>query len=150
MSGSATITIEGYLSEDPSLRFTQSGQAVLNLSVPVQRSRRLEDGSWENVGETAWYRASIWGEEAEFWADRLRKSAFVTLTGRLEPREYESQGEKRTSLDVRVSSFGVRADRQSGASAHRSRQSAPADDPWTTSGPTTAQTSRHDDAEPPF
>lgn len=87
----ATVTIDGYLSKDPELRRTQQGKAVLQLSVPHQRSKRNQDGSYENQGETTWWQATLWEDQAEQYAPLLKKGTHVLITGVPEISGYQKQ-----------------------------------------------------------
>jgi len=57
------LTIVGYLGNDPVMRFTPSGQAVTSFSVATSRSYTNNAG--QKVDETAWFRISVWGAQAE-------------------------------------------------------------------------------------
>lgn len=137
-----TITIEGRLVADPDLRFTPSGKGVANIRVAANDSRKLDDGTWENT-EQIFVSVPIWNSDrqpnlAETIAETLRKGDKVIATGRIYQREYESNGEKRTSLEMK---FGVVAKvvdppRGQAAPAQQPTGSAPAQapaaDPWGT------------------
>ena len=49
------MQIIGHLGRDPELRYTPGGQAVTNVRVAVNRTRRDQDGT--TSGETEWFRA---------------------------------------------------------------------------------------------
>lgn len=105
---SNTIQIKGNLGRDGELRFTQSGAAVLSLNVADQ-ARRKTDSGWEDDGPATWYRVSVWGQLGESLANSgaMVKGATVAVTGELRPREYDKDGERRISFDVRAESVGV-------------------------------------------
>lgn len=132
------ITTNGALGRDAELRFTQSGKAVLNLSLADGRSRKNDRGEWEEVRPTIWHNVSVWGALAEMWANSnlLVKGAKVDVTGELTIREYEHQGEKRWQTEIRAHQIGVRESTNAAP-----RPSTPAADPWSTGG---------DDSRPPF
>lgn len=122
-----TITIEGRAVADPELRFTPAGVAVANFRVACSESKKLDDGTWED-GEKLFVNVAIWREAAESVAERVTKGAKVTVTGRLYQREYETNGEKRTSLELKFATVAlpIEAPRQGSE-----RPSAPpAADPW--------------------
>jgi single-strand DNA-binding protein len=94
------MMIIGNLGADPELRYTPSGKAVVNLRVAVNDRFRGQDGEWQE--ETYWFRVEAWEQAAERLAEQLRKGNKVFVEGQLRPREYEgSDGQKRTSLDIR-------------------------------------------------
>jgi len=78
-----TIIIVGNLGRDPEMRYTQSGQAVTNISVATSRNYTSSDGT--RVDETVWFRVSVWGRQAETTNQYLRKGMKVLVEGRLFP-----------------------------------------------------------------
>jgi single-strand DNA-binding protein len=119
----ATITIDGYLSKDPEMRRTQSGDAVLALSVPHQRSKRNQDGTWENQGETTWWQVTLWKEQAEQYASLLKKGAHVLVTGTPEVTTFQkNDGTSGISAQVLFATVGVMP-----RAPQRQQQQAPAD-----------------------
>lgn len=120
-----TITLEGRAVADPELRFTSSGVAVANFRVACSESKKNDDGTWED-GEKLFVNVAIWREAAEAVAEKVTKGAKVAVTGRLYQREYETNGEKRTSLELKFASVAlpIEAPRQG------QTQATPAPDPW--------------------
>ena len=93
------ITITGNATSDAELTFAQSGTALARFTVAVSKREKQPDGSWAD-GSTAFYRVTAFQQLAENAAESVKRGDRVTVVGRLEPREYEHNGEKRTSLDV--------------------------------------------------
>lgn len=77
------ITIVGNLGRDPEMRFTPSGQAVTNINVAT--NRRYTNSNGERVEETAWFRVSVWGNQAEAVNQYLQTGSRVLVEGRLRP-----------------------------------------------------------------
>lgn len=136
----ATITIEGFLASDATLKFTPSGRAVLELVIPVTPQKKNDQGGWDDDGDTAWYRCALWGSMAE--ALTIPKGTLVQVVGTLKPREYEHGGEKRTSLDVTAKSVGILREPKGGSGGGGQRQQRPTQDAW--------GGGRNDDDQPPF
>ncbi|MDV6267043.1 single-stranded DNA-binding protein [Rhodococcus globerulus] len=129
------FTIVGNCGQDPELRFTQSGKAVVNVSVgDTPRRLNRDTNKWEDAGETLWMRCELWGEEAEAVAQRITKGSRVRVTGRLTQRSYDaSDGTKRTVIELKADDISevIRAPRNGGsASAARTTASRPTEDPW--------------------
>ena len=126
---SNTITLTGRLAADPELRFTASGKAVCQVTIPDQKRTKNDRGEWEDASATTWVRASVWGEQGEALAESARKGDEVVATGRLISREWtDKDGATRTSLELDFAKVGVvprgrPAERSSG-------QQAAAGDPW--------------------
>ena len=92
------ILLIGNAGRDAELRYTQSGTAVANFSIAVNRRYRTGDDMRE---ETEWFNVSAWQRQAEFAADRVKRGTRVFVDGRLSTREYTSgNGENKISLDV--------------------------------------------------
>lgn len=108
MSSYHTIIIVGRLGRDPEMRYSPSGDAVTSFSVATDR--QYTDASGKKAKETIWFRASVWGKQAESCSTYLKKGSQVLVEGRLTcdaatggPRIYESKGEKRTSFEIAAS-----------------------------------------------
>lgn len=127
-----TTTLIGNLGRSE-LRYTAGGNAVLNLSVAVNRRRySKERGEWEDAG-TDWHRVVQWGGKAEATAATVMVGDRVIVTGSLESRTYDKDGEKRTAWDIRADEVGLVAKAEKRASTAAPSSSA-ADDPWATGG----------------
>ncbi|GEM_PF-2121376 len=98
----ATVTIDGFLSKDAEIRFTQSGHPYVTFSIPVTPQRKTDSG-WENTGPTQWYDCTLWGPLGEAIVNGMVKGTHVVLTGNLTAREHEG----RTFQQVRVEQIGV-------------------------------------------
>ena len=100
-----TITVVGTLGRDPELRFTAGGQAVVSFS--VADTRRWKNNQGEQQEATTWIDVSAWQSLAEHCAASLTKGSRVTVTGRLESREYEAKdGTKRTAYQIVAEAVG--------------------------------------------
>lgn len=97
--GNPNITINGRLSKDPESRSTQSGKAIAVITVPQQRSKKNDQGGYDNVGGTTWIEATFWEGDADAVMASLQKGSEVIVTGQLATQEYQSrEGEPRTKL----------------------------------------------------
>jgi len=102
MPSQATVHVVGHLGQDPTLRHTQKGDAVLGFSVATNRPGAKRD---DNEPAT-WWNCSLWGKRAEMYATDLRKGDLVSLNGNCYQRQYErNDGTIGYSLDVRVDGF---------------------------------------------
>jgi single-strand DNA-binding protein len=161
MAGETVITVVGNLTADPELRFTPSGAAVASFTVAsTPRNFDRQTNEWKD-GEALFLRCSIWRQAAENVAESLQRGMRVVVTGRLKQRSFETrEGEKRTVIELDVDEVGPslryatakvnrtqRGSSGGGFGAESSGASAPADDPWASSGP--AASGGFSD-EPPF
>ncbi|MDO4259735.1 MAG: single-stranded DNA-binding protein, partial [Actinomycetaceae bacterium] len=107
MAGETVITVIGNLTNDPELRFTQSGAAVADFTVAsTPRTFDRNANEWRD-GETLFLRCSVWREMADNVAESLRKGMRVIVQGRLTQRSYETrEGERRTVVELQVDEVG--------------------------------------------
>ena len=98
----ATIEIEGYVAQTPELRFSQSGDALLNVTVPhTPRRKNRDTGEFEDAGDTLWVRFTLWREDAHRYADLLVKGTHVTVAGEPELRKWESGDKHGADLQIK-------------------------------------------------
>ena len=74
MASDNQITIVGNLTDDPELRYTPNGAAVVNFSVAVTPRIRDEGGGWKD-GDTSFFRVNAWRTLAENTAESLTRGA---------------------------------------------------------------------------
>ena len=137
MAGEVNVTIVGNLADDPELRYTQGGVAVVSVRVgSTPRTFNRNTSTWED-GETVWVRCTAWREVAENVAQSLTKGTRVVVTGRLKaPSAYQSaQGEARASLELEIEEIGPSLRYATAAISRRAREAgsgagAVAGDPW--------------------
>lgn len=92
------ITIlTGRLTADPELRVT--GETKLcKFRIAVDRPKKKGAES----AETDFFTCTAWNHNAEFVNDMFSKGDMITIVGNLRSSSYEKNGEKRTSVEVRV------------------------------------------------
>ena len=99
MSAGNSITIVGNITRDPELRYTPSGQANVRLGVAVNRKwQDRGSGEWQEA--TSFFDVIAWRELAENVNESLKKGARVIVTGRLEQRTWEQEGNKRSVVEI--------------------------------------------------
>jgi single-strand DNA-binding protein len=105
----AQINFTGNLGGEPKMAFTPNGNAKLEFSVADTKGKKDAQGNWDKEQEqTQWMRCTLWGPDAEYYVERLRKGARVSIYGDLMAREYaDRDGANRTSLDVTVRGISV-------------------------------------------
>lgn len=73
------IFIVGNLGRDPEMRYTPEGTAITNF--PVAVSRKWTDSKGVAKEETAWFRVSVFGKQAEVANEYLAKGRRVLVEG---------------------------------------------------------------------
>jgi len=92
------VILLGHLGADPELRFTQAGQAVLNLRLATTESYLDKDKVRQE--RTEWHSVVVWGKRGEGLAKLLRKGAGLLVEGALRTSSYDKGGEKRYKTEV--------------------------------------------------
>lgn len=107
MANETTITVIGRLTEDPTLRFTQSGTAVANVTVASNaRTFNKQTNEWEDQPATFWP-GSVWRDQAEHVANALRKGVEVIVVGNVVTESWTSkEGDKRSRLALDIQNIG--------------------------------------------
>ena len=92
------VYLIGNLTRDPEMRSTQSGIAVCNFSIAVNRRfRNAQTGQQE----TDFFNIVAWRQLAELCSRYLAKGRKVAVVGSIQTRSYEAQdGSKRTAFDI--------------------------------------------------
>lgn len=105
------ITVAGILGKDAEIRYTNNGEAVASFSVADSQGKDKP---------TIWWRCSLFGKRAESLSPYLLKGQSVTVSGTVTEREYEKDGVKHKSMDVRVNELALQ-----GGKREQSEQPAP-------------------------
>lgn len=93
------VQLLGNLGADPELRFTQGGQAVLNIRMATTES--YLDRDKQRQERTEWHTVTVWGKRAEALGQILRKGSSIFVEGSLRTTQYEAQdGTKRYKTEV--------------------------------------------------
>src|ERR671930_2345047 len=106
MASENQIIIVGNLTDDPELRYTPNGAAVVKFRVAVNRRYKDQTGEWKD-GETSYFTVNAWRTLAENVAESLARGANVIVVGRLQQRSWETQeGDKRTVVEIEADEVG--------------------------------------------
>ena len=87
-------TFIGRLGKDPDMRYTQNGKAVASFSLAISRDGKKD--------ETDWIDFIAWEKTAELIANYCHKGDLIGVTGQLQQRSWEKDGQKRTAHEVKV------------------------------------------------
>ncbi|QQE78938.1 single-stranded DNA-binding protein [Alicyclobacillus sp. SO9] len=115
------IVLIGRLTQDPDLRYTNSGTAVANFTLAVDRMRANQNGE----RETDFVPIVVWQKQAEICAQYLHKGRQAAVDGRLQIRSFENrEGQKVKIAEVVAESvrFLDRGDPQNSGTMYGSQQ----------------------------
>jgi single-strand DNA-binding protein len=103
------VVLVGNLTDDPTLRYTQSGKAVANFTLAVSH-REFRNGRSQDVTD-GFFAVTCWNALADNVAHSLKKGARAVVAGKLIQRTFETEDSgKRTVVEVQA--FHVGADLQ--------------------------------------
>ena len=95
------VFLIGNLTKDPELRYTGTGIPVVNLRLAI--NHRYKTSTGELKEDVCYVTAVVMGKQAVPCNDYLKKGSPVFIEGRLQSRSWESEGQKKSVLEVRSS-----------------------------------------------
>lgn len=120
------IMIIGNVAKDPDVRMAGNTK-VANFSLAV--NEKFKDRSGEQQEKTEWVNAVVWGNQADIVEKYVKKGSSLYIEGKLETREWEKDGKKGRSTEVRVINFQMLGGRSTETQAYQPKQeSAPRQD----------------------
>ena len=97
------VTLIGNLTRDPELREIGDSMCVVNFTVAVNRNYQKKDGQWES--ETTFIDCEAWDSGAKRLNESFSKGSEILVQGSLKLDTWETEGQKRSKLKVRVARF---------------------------------------------
>lgn len=92
-----SISIIGRATNDPELKHTQNGTALVNFSLASNRD-------FKDNKEVLFIKCSAWSKTAELIHQYLKKSDKCAILGRLKQNEWEDkEGKKRKDIEIVIS-----------------------------------------------
>jgi len=92
------VVLMGNLTRDPELRTTPNGHSVCSFSLALNRSYKNASGDWQEA--TDYIDIVAWGTLGERVAQYLTKGRAALVSGRLQSRSWEQDGQKRSKVEV--------------------------------------------------
>lgn len=86
----------GHLATEPVHQYTQSGKAVCNFRLAVQRRFTNAQG----VREADFFTVQTWGKTADLAAQYLKKGDRCAVSGMLQTRSYDKDSQKRYVTEI--------------------------------------------------
>lgn len=87
------VQLIGRLGQDPELKYTQSGIAVVGFSVATGMKWKDQEGNYQE--KTEWHNVKAWRGLAETCSNYLKKGSKVYVEGRLETSNWEDENKKK-------------------------------------------------------
>ena len=89
------VIISGGLTRDPELKYTTNENPVCNFSIGTETG-------WGDKKESSFFNCVAWKKTAELIAQYLKKGSQVVITGSLQQRRWEKDGEKKSVIEINV------------------------------------------------
>jgi single-strand DNA-binding protein len=110
------VMLLGNLGADPELRFTQGGQAVLNMRLATTES--YLDKNKVRQERTDWHSVVVWGKRGEALAKILTKGSSLFIEGSIRTSSYDDrEGNKRYKTEIVANNVVLTGGRGRGAPA---------------------------------
>jgi single-strand DNA-binding protein len=94
------VILVGNLGRDAELRATPSGASVASFSIATTENWTGKDGQKQE--QTEWHRIVLWGKTADTLQPYLTKGKQIYLEGRLQTRQWEKDGQKHYTTEVKA------------------------------------------------
>lgn len=137
------VVLMGNLTRDPELRSIPSGQQVASFSLAVNRTWNNANGEKQEAVD--YIDCNAWGKPAEIITQYMTKGSAILVSGRLQQRTWEQEGQKRSKVEVVVEDFNFVGGNSDGGSGN-TNYSAPKSSSESASAPkSTKKESSSDD-----
>ncbi len=117
------VTLMGNLTRDPELRQIPSGQSVCSFSLALNRSYKGSDGNWQEAVD--YVDVVAWANLGERVSQYMKKGSPVLVSGRLQSRQWEQDGQKRSKLEVVAVDVTFIGNKNDDGGGNQSYQSSP-------------------------
>jgi single-strand DNA-binding protein len=98
------VMLIGNLTRDPELRYLQSGTALCDFGIAINRTYRTPAG--EQKEEVVFVDVTAWAKQAELISEYMQKGRPIFVEGRLKLDQWTNQqGQKQSKLHVVMENF---------------------------------------------
>lgn len=110
------FSFTGNLGNQAEQRYTQGGDSIVSFSVAVK-------SGFGDKAVTTWVRCTMFGKRGESVLPYLNKGQLVGVSGEFSAREWDDkEGQKRTSVEVRVNDLTLLGGKTEGQQEQRQNQ----------------------------
>jgi len=96
------VAINGRLTRDAELKYTNSGMAICKFSIASNRSVKKGD-KWED--EANFFECTMFGKRAESINQYLTKGQQVSISGELRQERWEKDGKQNSRITISVNNL---------------------------------------------
>jgi single-strand DNA-binding protein len=131
MRGVNKAIIVGSCGQNPELKYTASGNAVVNVSIATNETWK-DKNTGEQQERTEWHRIIMFGKLAEIAGQYLKKGGQAYFEGKIQTRKWQDQnGNDRYSTEIvanEMQLLGIRPDNQNTSNRPTQSNNMPAND----------------------
>ncbi len=99
-----SVRLVGNLGMDPEIKTFDSNKKLVRVSIATNETYKNDKG--EKITETQWHNLVMWGTQAKFAEEYLKKGDEVAIEGKLANRNYtDKDGIKRYVSEIVVNDF---------------------------------------------
>lgn len=138
------VDLVGRLTRDPELRHTNSGRAVCQLNLAINRTFTNQNGE----READFINVVVWDKQAENVCKYVTKGRLVSVEGRLQSRSYDDKDGKKVYVTEVVAEEAYFADTKRDAETNPFATTGAVDAPFNPSAAPSAFTPVTDDDLP--
>ena len=125
-----TVTLVGRLTRDVELRYAESGRAVANFNLAVNRPFKNANGD----READFINVIQFGKGAELTAQYMNKGSQIGVTGRIQTRNYENNEGRRVYVTEIVADQVAFLDSKNDRQNNQQQPQQQTDDPFANAG----------------
>ena len=94
------VAINGRLTSESEMRYSNGGMPICRFSIAVNRSKKTADNRWED--EANFFDCTMFGKSAEAVKQYLTKGQQVSISGELRQERWEKDGQKQSRVTIIV------------------------------------------------
>lgn len=105
------VMCTGHLTRDPELRQTASGMSVLSFGIAVNdRRKNSQTGEWDDYAN--FLDCTLFGARADGVSQYIHKGSKVAIEGKLRWSQWETEGQKRSKVEIIVDNLDFMTSKQ--------------------------------------
>ncbi len=116
-----SVVLNGRATRNAELKYTNNGTAVANFSIAVNRRAKGANGEWGE--EPNFFDCAMWGKRAEALSQYITKGKQISIRGELKQQRWESEGQKRSKVQIEVADLQLLSSQEKSSSQPSSQGS---------------------------
>lgn len=99
-----SVRLVGNLGMDPEVKSFDNNRKLAKISIATNETYKNDKG--ERITDTQWHNLVLWGTQAKFAEDFLKKGDEIAIEGKLSSRSYvDKDGNKKYTTEIVVNEF---------------------------------------------